>query len=97
MPNEGIEKRKTRRFNMTSSIEYVLYPRTSDEVYKGVLVNISTTGLCAYVFSSHPEGQQIAITSRLPVEYSAATIMWTDKEDDGFYRTGWKFSDQSSI
>jgi c-di-GMP-binding flagellar brake protein YcgR len=90
------EKRKTKRYDMTSSMEYVLTPRTSGEVHKGVLVNISKTGISAYVFSPHSEGQKIFITSRLPVDYQSAIIAWIKKKDDDFYLAGLKFTDQGT-
>jgi hypothetical protein len=94
MLDDRMEKRKTKRYDMTSPIEYVLHPSTTGDVQKGVLVNISTTGIGAYVFSPHPEGQKIIITSRLPVDYHSAMIAWIKKEDDNFYLAGLKFTDQ---
>lgn len=93
MFEDHTEKRKTKRYDITSSLEYVLDPRTPDEIHKGVLVNISTTGIGAYVFTPHTEGQRVVITSRLPVDYHSATIAWIKKEADDFYLAGLKFDD----
>jgi hypothetical protein len=93
--NDNTEKRKTMRYDMASTIEYVSGARTSGEVYKGVPVNISTSGIGAYVFHPHTEEERIFITSRLPVDCQAATIAWITKEDD-FYLARLKFADQGT-
>jgi len=90
------EKRKTKRYDMTSPIEYILDSQASGEVHKGVLVNISTTGIGAYVFSPLSEGQKVVITTRLPVDYHSAIIAWIKKEDANAYLVGLKFADQGS-
>ena len=96
MLEDSTEKRKAKRYDMASSIEYVLDSQTFGEVHEGVLVNISTTGIGAYVFSPLSEGQKIVITTRLPVDYHSAVIAWTKKKDADSYLVGLKFAVQGS-
>jgi c-di-GMP-binding flagellar brake protein YcgR len=90
MPYSGL--RRDTRYDFPATIEYVMGSQTGDEaVHKGVTINLSLTGLGLYIFDLLPEGQQITIKSALPVDARTATICWTRKEDDNFYRTGLKF------
>ncbi len=93
---ETKEKRSNERFDFLSTIDYVLSPSDSGEIYKGVTINISTSGLAAYVFTPHPEGQKIVVKSNLPAEARTATVRWIKKEDESFFMTGLKFVDRVS-
>lgn len=85
------DKRRSERFAYPSRIEYVLDARASLQVHKAVTINISDTGLSLYVFSPHGEGQEIVITSELPVDHRRATVCWVRHEHDAMYKLGLKF------
>jgi hypothetical protein len=84
------ERRSQHRYNYLATVDYAVDPR-GDELYKGVIVDISTVGLCLYVFSDHTEGQEIRIKTALPIPLTTAKLCWTAKEDEGFYRSGFSF------
>jgi c-di-GMP-binding flagellar brake protein YcgR len=85
-------RRRTTRYDFPSTIEFVLDPPLNNgKIHKGVTINISTSGLAAYVFDDLPEGQKIVIQTSLPVEHRNAMICWTKKEDQSFFLSGLKF------
>jgi len=88
----SLDKRVATRYDFPSTIEYVLDPPANNGVvHKAVTVNISNTGLGAYLFDQHTTGQKIIIKTILPVDYQSATICWSRKEDASFYFSGLKF------
>ena len=101
MPNVRMQerddrRRKGERYDFPATIEYVLDQPNASEVLKGVVINISASGLAAYVFSPLPEGQKIIITSALPLDTRTATVLWIEKKDESFFLTGLKFVDRTS-
>ena len=87
--------KRASRYDFPSTIEYTVDSPSADAVCRAVTVNISTSGIAAYVFSRHPEGQRIIIKTPLPVECRLATVRWIKKEDESFYLAGLKFIDHS--
>jgi hypothetical protein len=86
-------KRIDMRYDFPSTIEYVMGSQEGGEsVHKGVTINLSSTGLGMYIFDLLPNGQQITIKTALPVDSRTATICWTSKKAEGFYRSGLKFT-----
>lgn len=86
------EKRIQTRYAYPATIEYLLDSSVGAEVvHKAVTVNISASGMAAYVFDRLPEGQKVIIKSSLPVDCQAAAVCWTKKEDHRFYLSGFKF------
>ncbi len=96
MRHAGTGQRKDSRYDFPSAIEYLVDSQTTDEVHRAVTVNISTTGIGAYVFSPHSKGQKIIIKTPLPVHFRMATVRWIKREDASFYLAGLKFIDQSA-
>jgi hypothetical protein len=86
------EQRRHERFDFPSTIEYILEPRESDEVRKGVSINMSLTGLSAYVFESLPIGQKLFIEAGIPGTHRPATICWSKEKEVDFYISGLKFN-----
>jgi hypothetical protein len=85
------EKRSSERYAYPSRIEYVLDAGAPAEVHKAVTINISDSGLSLYAFAPLAEGQEIVITSPLPVEHRRATICWVRHEHDLMYKLGVRF------
>lgn len=86
------EKRRSERYAYPSRIEYVLDGGSPFEVHDAVTIDISETGLSLYAFSPQlAEGQEIIITSKLPVEQRRAAIRWVRHEHDVMYKLGVKF------
>jgi hypothetical protein len=82
---------KHDRCYMNSSVEYVLDPFNTDEIFEGTIDNISESGMC--LLTSHPltEGQEITIKSLLFLPSQTAVVCWTEPQNDG-YRVGLKFA-----
>ncbi len=92
-PENG--KKRECRYDFPSTIEYILDSPSLNTVCKAVTVNISRSGIAAYVFSRYAEGQKIIIKTPLPVDSRTATVRWIRKEDESFYLAGLKFVDHS--
>jgi hypothetical protein len=87
------EQRSHPRYDFPSTIEYILEPQADGVVRKGVAVNMSISGLSAYVFESLPVGQKIIIKTGIPVaQHQPATIRWSRKRDLDFYLSGLQFT-----
>lgn len=93
MSFDKAEKRRDRRLDFHSTIEFILLdPRTNDEaVRKAVTVNLSATGLGVDMLDPLTAGQKIIIKTGLPVDHQPATICWIRKENTDFYQAGLKF------
>jgi len=79
------------RYDFPATIEYHIENTTAEESFKAVTVNISSSGLGAYLFSDHPEGQRIIIKSHLPVAARRAVIRRIKKEGENTYFAGLSF------
>jgi c-di-GMP-binding flagellar brake protein YcgR len=90
--NNG-ERRNSLRYDFPQRIDYILSPETSENIYQGVTINISNTGVCLYIFNLLPEGQKITIKNNLPVSYRTALVRWIKKVDDDLYKAGVLFVD----
>lgn len=88
MSPNAAEKRRHPRYDFPSTIEYGVNPDVEGQIYKGVTINISDSGLCLYVSTPLSEGEELTIKSALPVTYHTATVCWVQKVDEDFYKTG---------
>ncbi len=88
MSFNNIERRRHLRYNFPSTIEYVLEPETTGEIFKGIIINISNCGLCLCISSPLSDGQEVTIKSILPIAYRTASVRWIKKLDDNFYKVG---------
>ena len=83
------DKRIEPRYAFPKTIEYTTGPDSGQ--HKGVIINISKSGICLYMYETHGKGQTITIKSNLPVEPRTAAIRWVKEVSDGFYQTGLQF------
>lgn len=90
MSYNTLQKRKYQRYDYCSRIEYVLTAGDTQEIFKGVTIDISQAGLRLYMFAHHHEGQGIRIKSKLPEDLESATICWIKKCDGDLYEAGLK-------
>ncbi len=93
MRNSGSEKRRCERYDFPLPIEFCIGAEDPENIHRGVLVNISITGMGAYLFSPLHPGQKITFKSSLPVECRVATVQWVKQHDTRFFLTGFKFTD----
>ena len=93
VPYNGIQRRKHQRYDFCSKIDYVLTQGDTHEIFKGVTIDISPSGLRLYMFAPHHEGQGINIRSKLPVDSQTATICWINKCGSDLYEVGLQYTD----
>lgn len=86
------EKRKHPRYPHPDKIEYICDHRSGEKVSKGITINISTSGLCLYLFDDLTEGHSITFKSTLPVSAKRASIRWIKKLQERFYIAGLIFT-----
>jgi hypothetical protein len=84
----GNERRKHERHIFPATIQYVLNPRTTDEIFKGNVLNISNRGLNLCILHPLDEGQEITIKDDLPNYHKTAVVRWIKKIEDKFYKVG---------
>ena len=91
MSDSGTEHRRETRHDFLTPIEFILDPPTvGDVLHKGVIVNITATGLGVYILDQLSTGQKIIIKTGLPVAPQPASIRWIKKEKTRFCRAGLK-------
>ena len=85
--------RKEDRFPFLKTIAYSCDQGGPVDLFKGVTINISRSGMCMYLYESPciAQGSHIHIKSELPVSAQRGTIRWIDKVEDGFYKAGLMF------
>lgn len=87
MSFNNIERRRHIRYDcFYHVVEY--YAKSSDEVFKGVTINISNSGLCLHILKPLCIGQEIKIKRTPSISYQPATVRWIKKTDDNLYNVG---------
>jgi hypothetical protein len=90
VPKREVERRSAPRFDFPSTIEYIMDTPVLDGARKAVTIDVSNTGMKAYMFSPHPLGDQIILKAPLPIACQKATVCWINKIQDDFYMVGLK-------
>lgn len=85
MESDITEKRREDRFPFAKNLYCT---NTKGEVFKGITVNMSKSGLCLYVYKILSEGESIKINDILPNSCREAVICWIRKIDDAFSMVG---------
>jgi hypothetical protein len=90
--SSSFERRKHYRHDLHEmmKIEYALGPFVS-EIYEGLLLNISTSGLCLLISDNLDIGQEIVIKSNINLPSQTARIEWIKKMDQAQYKVGLLF------
>jgi len=91
MPFDGDNRRRHRRQLFFTNIEYCLSFLLPGEVYLGSNINISDSGMCMYTYRRLYEGDDIKINNALPIPHQRATVRWTKRYADDFYKVGLEF------
>jgi len=81
-PFNAIERRRETRYKFVSPVEFVLSD-VADKTVKGVILNISSAGLCIKSSITLKKGQEIIIKSSLPVRHKTYTARWSDASVTG--------------
>jgi hypothetical protein len=81
------ERRRHARSTYLVNTEYVLDPPTSDERFKGAVVNVSDCGMSLFVIKPLDIGQHITLACDAPDLPKTAVVRWI-KQVGGFYKIG---------
>lgn len=82
------ELRREERFPFAKKIDFNLTHCEKGDYLKGISVNISSSGLCLYVFNPIKEGEIININSELPTACKTAMVRWVKNIETDFYLIG---------
>ena len=87
-----IERREHFRYDLMQEINCDLNSDISDESFTSTITNISSSGLCLYVFKPISKGQKIRITGRQEFD-KKGIVIWCNKVAKNFniYKVGLKF------
>jgi hypothetical protein len=89
MPFDGIEKRSEPRRSYHAPINFILKEK-ENRMLKGVVSNISVSGLGMYSFSPLNVGQVIIVKSLLPGRHIEYGVRWCRELVADFYEVGLK-------
>lgn len=78
--------RKENRYPANIDIMYTY--NTEENIYKGTVLNFSSSGLCLKMYTPFIEGQSIVIKTELPNNCTNASIRWINEMKADFYMTG---------
>lgn len=90
------ERRRDSRSSHASLIEYTTSAKDgaeNDSRARGVTINISTSGLCMYIFHPLQEGQRLRISSNPFLRKTRlAQVRWAKLVTGDIYKAGLMFS-----
>jgi hypothetical protein len=94
MPFDGMEKRSEPRRSYHAPINFILKEKENENrMLKGVVSNISMSGLGMYSFSPLNVGQVIIVKSLLPGRHIEYGVRWCRELVADFYEVGLKMVD----
>ncbi|MBF0327910.1 MAG: PilZ domain-containing protein [Nitrospirae bacterium] len=80
--------RREERFPFAKKIDFSMKYCEAGDCLKGISVNISSSGMCLYVFNPIKEGDIISINSELPAPCKTAMVRWVKSIETDFYMIG---------
>jgi len=81
-------KRRHSRDETISAVQYVLNRLHPEEIFDGVIANISESGVCLLTTDPLSKGQDITIKNKIPATSQTATVRWSTRYHDLYYKTG---------
>jgi len=85
------DKRRHRRSNIATTVEYALNPLHTNETFDGVITDISESGLCLLTTTPLNKGQDILIKINPAAFSKTATVRWSKQYDDLYCKAGLEF------
>lgn len=79
------------RYDLQQEIEYILPHNLTDNVFRGIISDISKAGLGLYAFRPHTKGQEITIKSGLRELNRKVIVCWCHELGDSIYKVGLMF------
>ncbi len=90
---ENKERRSHQRVDYANRIVYALSDSRDSDLFKGVTINMSESGLCFATFTPVKKSETVLIVnSILPIHCDKGTVCWTRKMQSDVYRVGLKFT-----
>jgi hypothetical protein len=86
-PSGSIEKRGEPRRLVYYTTRFGLNPEDTSHL-RGVIINISNSGLCIFSPNSLTRGQEIVIKAPLPLMDERFVVRWSNKLLDDFFMVG---------
>jgi hypothetical protein len=85
------DKRRHERRDTITTIEYVINGLYTDEVFEGVIANISESGFC--ILSTNPlsKGEKIEIKNEKHVNSRTAAVRWSNQYNNLYCKIGLEF------
>ena len=85
------DRRRHLRYDFNLAIEYVKDPGIVSTIYKGIITDISNSGLRILTPSPLDIGQAITIKNTLPAYSQTAVVRWVENPDSASYKAGLEF------
>ena len=86
-----VDRRRHLRYDFNLAIEYVKDPGMVSTIYKGIIIDISNSGLRLLTPSPLDIGQAITIKNTLPASSQTAVVRWVENPDSASYNAGLEF------
>jgi hypothetical protein len=86
-----IDRRRHLRYDFNLTIEYVKDSGTISTIYKGIVIDISNSGLRLLTPNPLSVGQEIIIKSILPSYSQIAIVRWVENPDNASFNVGLEF------
>jgi hypothetical protein len=85
------DRRRHLRYDFNLAIEYIKDPGIVSTIYKGIITDISNSGLRILTPSPLNVGQAITIKNALPAYPQTAVVRWVENPDSASYKAGLEF------
>ena len=94
MPFKGqqydVRRRHPRRV-YCNVIRFSLNSSSPKEIFTGLSINISDSGMCLYSADRLREGEELMLHDNLPVKYQKARVVWVKRYLAGLHKAGMEF------
>jgi hypothetical protein len=85
------DKRRHRRRNTVSAVEYDVASLIADETFDGVIVNDSESGLCMLTTTPLLDNEKIILRNAKYSIPQIASVRWINNYNNLYYRVGLEF------
>jgi hypothetical protein len=86
------DKRRHSRKNVISTVEFYSDTLNENEIGEGFIANISESGLCLLTTNHLNKGQTIKIQNSVTVSFQTATVRWSERYRNLYYKAGLEFT-----
>jgi len=91
------EDRRSKRKLVNKLVEFLLIPSVAKRTLDGLITDISDSGLCLLTNSQLKHGQRLVIQGESYLSDKIASVRWTQKFDDIFYKIGLEFTEDQAF